>query len=168
MGLFRRAARPEDGTEVPHPHTPADESREVRVEPLNAAEVIWAAQHREIIADLCGGSVDAQTVGDLFDRVQAIWLQTDDRTDSTPLEHAFGVALGDLVAERVPGLVWAVAHGDGTSELVLTHPQHDLVVFPIASVGKNWGHAPAGWLAAHVHEATGGALAILAGDRTAH
>lgn len=153
---------------MPHPHTPADESRDVRVEPLNAAEAVWAAQHREIVADLCGGSADAQTVSDLFDRVQAMWLQGEDRADSTPLVHAFGVALGDLVAERVPGLVWSTAHGDGAPELVLSHPVHDLVIFPIASVGKNWGHAPGGWLAAHLHEAVGGALAILAGNRSTH
>src|SRR4051812_44179995 len=124
MGLFRRAGRPQDGLEVPHPHAPADETRDVQVEPLNAAEAIWAAQHRQIVADLCGGSVDAKTVSDLFDRVQAIWLQSEDRTDSAPLVHAFGVALGDLVAERVPGLVWATADGDGAPELVLSHPAH--------------------------------------------
>lgn len=153
---------------MPHPRTPADETRDVRVEPLNAAEAIWAAQHREIVADLCAGSVDAQTVGDLFDRVQAIWLATDDRTDSAPLVHAFGVALGDLVVDRVPGLSWASAHGDGEPELVLAHDTHDLVIFPIGSVRKNWGYAPAGWIAGHVHEVVGGALAILAGDRSSH
>lgn len=153
---------------MPHPRTPADEVRDVHVEPLNAAEVIWAAQHREIVADLCSGSVDAQTVSDLFDRVQAIWLQSSDRTDSAPLVHAFGVALGDLVAERVPGLAWATADDGPEPELVLSHPAHDLVIFPIASVGRNWGHAPTGWLAAHVHEAAAGALAILAGHRSAH
>ncbi|WP_028050607.1 DUF3806 domain-containing protein [Cellulomonas sp. URHD0024] len=168
MGLFRRTARPEDGLEVPHPHAPADDSRDVRVVPLNAAEVVWAAQHREIVADLCRGSADAQTVSDLFDRVQAIWLQSDDRADSAPLVHAFGVALGDLVAERVPGLSWATAHGHGEPELVLSHPTHDLVIFPIGSVGEHWGHAPVGWLAGHVHEAVGGALAILAGHRSTH
>ena len=168
MGLFRRAARPEDGLEVPHPHTPSDESRDVIVEPLNAAELVWAAQHRELVAGLCAGSVDAQTVSDLFDRVQSMWLQSEDRADSTPLVNAFGVALGDLVTERVPGLAWGSAHDDGEPELVLSHPAHDLVIFPIAAVRKNWGHAPAGWLADHVHEAVGGALAILAGNRSHH
>jgi hypothetical protein len=168
MGLFRRAARPEDGLEVPHPHTPSDESRDVLVEPLNAAEVVWAAQHREIVTGLCSGSADAQAVSDLFDRVQGIWLQAQDRTDSTPLVNAFGIALGDLVAERVPELAWGRAQDAERSELVLTHPAHDLVIFPIASVAKNWGYAPAGWLAASVHEAVGGALGILAGNRSHH
>ena len=167
MGLFRRAARPEDGLVVPHPHTPADASRAVRVDPLNAAEIVWAAQHREIIAGLLDDVVDAQTVGNLFDRVEATWVSSDDRADPTPLIHAFGVALGDLVSERVPGLVWGTAHGDGDPELVLSHPQHDLVVFPITSVGRHWGHAPAGWLPGYVHEVSGDALAILSGHRSA-
>ncbi|KQT02141.1 hypothetical protein ASG23_01960 [Cellulomonas sp. Leaf395] len=69
---------------VPHPHTPADERRSVQVEPLNAAEQVWAAQHREIITGLCAGTVDTQTLGDLFDRVQAIWLQSDERSRGVP------------------------------------------------------------------------------------
>jgi len=166
--MFRRAARPSDGSQVPHPHTPADEIRTVRVDPLNAAEIVWAAQHREIITGLCSGTVDTQSLGDLFDRVQAIWLQSEDRTDPESLVHAFGVSVGDLVAQRVPGLVWGSAHGDGAPELVLTHQEHDLVVFPLGAVAASWGSAPVGWVAEYVHEASGGALATLAGERQAH
>ncbi len=166
--MFRRSARPSDGSVVPHPHTPADENRSVRVEPLNSAEIVWTAQHREIITGLCSGTVDTQSLGDLFDRVQAIWLQSQDRTDPKSLVHAFGVSLGDLVAQRVPGLVWGSAHGDGAPELVLTHPEHDLVVFPLAAVAKSWGEAPVGWVSEYVHEAAGGALAILASERQPH
>ena len=170
MGLFRRAARPSDGQVVPHPHAPADESRSVQVEPLNAAEQVWAAQHREIISGLCAGTVDTQTLGDLFDRVQAIWLQSDerDRTDPESLVHAFGVSLGDLVAQRVPGLLWGSARSDGAPELVLTHPEVDLVVFPVAAVATSWGEAPVGWVAEYVEEASGGALEIIAGAHQPH
>ncbi len=155
---------------LPHPHAPADETRSVRIEPLNAAELVWAAQHREIISGLCAGTVDTQTLGDLFDRVQAIWLQSDarDRADPESLVHAFGVSLGDLVAQRVPGLVWGSAHDDGSPELVLTHPEHDLVVFPVSSVASSWGTAPVGWVAEYVQEASTGAVEILTGERQAH
>jgi hypothetical protein len=166
MGSFRGEARPTDGSVVPHPHTPADQGRSVRIDPLNPAELVWAAQHREIIAGLCAGTVDTQTLGDLFDRVQGIWLQSAerDRTDPESLVHAFGVSLGDLVAQRVPGLVWGSAQGDGSAELVLTHPEHDVVVFPVADVGRSWGHAPAGWVARYVQETSAGALSVLAGE----
>ncbi len=166
--MFRRASRPTDGTEVPHPHTPADETRTLRVEPLNPAELVWAAQHREIITGLCAGTVDTQSLGDLFDRVQAIWVQSQDRTDPESLVHAFGVSLGDLVAHRVPGLVWGSAHADGTSELVLTHPEHDVVVFPVAAVGEAWGSAPLGWVQDYVHRTSGDTLAELAQARQPH
>jgi hypothetical protein len=163
MGLFRRAETPAEGSDVPHPHTPAQDTRSVQVEPLNPAELVWAAQHREIITGLCSGTVDTQTLGDLFDRVQAIWLQSDerDRTDPESLVHAFGVTLGDLVAQRVPGLVWGSARGDGSPELVLTHPEHDVVVFPVAAVGKSWGTAPVGWVSEYVTEAAAGAQAVV-------
>ena len=45
------------------------------------------------ITGLCSGTVDTQSLGDLFDRVQAIWLQSSDRTDPESLVHAFGVSL---------------------------------------------------------------------------
>lgn len=140
------------------------------VEPLNPAELVWAAQHREIISGLCSGTVDTQTLGDLFDRVHAIWLQSDerDRTDPESLVHAFGVSLGDLVAQRVPGLVWGSTRDEGSPELVLTHPQHDLVVFPVAAVAQSWGTAPAGWVAQYVQETSTGAAAILAGEHQPH
>jgi hypothetical protein len=166
--MLRRAARPSDGSQVPQPHTPVDEGRSVRVEPLNAAETVWTAQHREIITGLCSGTVDTQSLGDLFDRVQAIWLQSPDRTDPESLVHAFGVSVGDLVAQRVPGLVWGSARAEGAPELVLTHPEHDLVVLPLASVAQSWGSAPVGWVAAYVHETSGQALATLAGQPQSH
>ena len=168
MAIFGRAARPTDGTVVPHPHAPADEGRSVQVEPLNAAELIWAAQHREIISGLCAGTVDTQSLGDLFDRVQAIWLQSTDRTDPESLVHAFGVSLGDLVARQVPELVWGSARADASPELGLTHPQHDLVVFPLAAVAQAWGTAPAGWVAEYVRETSAGATEFLTGADQPH
>ncbi|MBO3085070.1 DUF3806 domain-containing protein [Cellulomonas fengjieae] len=147
---------------MPQPHTPADEGRSVEVEPLNSAELVWAAQHREIISGLCAGTVDTTTLGELFDRVQGIWLQSTDRTDPESLVHAFGVSVGDLVARQVPGLVWGSARDDSSPELVLTHPTHDLVVFPLAAVAQVWGSAPVGWIGQYVREASSGAAAILA------
>ena len=156
---------------VPHPHAPADESRSVQVEPLNAAEQVWAAQHREIITGLCAGTVDTQSLGDLFDRVQAIWLQSDerDRTDPESLVHAFGVSLGDLVAQRVPGLLWGSARGDGAPELVLTHPRASTWSCSRSRPSRKAGarHPSAGWPSTS-QEASGGALEIIAGAHQPH
>jgi len=89
-------------------------------------------------------------------------------TDPDSLIHAFGVSLGDLVAHRVPGLLWGSARSDGAPELVLTHPEVDLVVFPVAAVAKSWGEAPVGWVAEYVEEASTGALEIIAGAHQPH
>ena len=171
MGLFRRAARPSDGEVVPHPHAPGDESRSVQVEPLNAAEQVWAAQHREIITGLCAGTVDTQSLGDLFDRVQAIWLQSDerDRTDPESLVHAFGVSLGDLVAQRVPGLLWGSAPQRRRPRAGPDPPRASTWSCSRSPRSRSRGarHPSAGWPSTS-QEASDGALEIIAGAHQPH
>ncbi|MEN0130292.1 MAG: DUF3806 domain-containing protein [Brevundimonas sp.] len=137
---------------LPSPHRPGDDERAGRTQPLNAAEQVWAAQHRELIAELCDGDVDEWSVGHLFDRVHATWLTTDDQPDPAPLVHAFGVALGDLVLREIPGLAWVSYRGDGDDDiaLALSRTGNPLVVFPIASVHDHWGTAGDGWFTEHV------------------
>lgn len=167
MPLFRRTPRPTDGSVVPTPHGPAgaehvDADPSESLAPLNAAELVWTAQQRALVEELCDGSLDAQAVGDLFDRVQATWRATEDRPDPEPLVNAFGVALGDLLVQRVPGLAWA-SHADASgTRLALTHPTGGLLLFPITAVGEEWGAAPERWFVATVHRSAGTALATLA------
>lgn len=168
MPLFRRTPRSTDGSVVPTPHGPAgaeqvDVPPTGALEPLNAAELVWTAQQRGLVEELCDGSADPQAVGDLFDRVQATWLATDDRPDPEPLVNAFGVALGDLLVQRVPGLAWASYRDEAGPELVLAHPTHDLVLFPIGAVRREWGSAAERWLVVQVHRTAGTALAVLSG-----
>ncbi|AEE44678.1 DUF3806 domain-containing protein [Cellulomonas fimi] len=154
---------------VPSPHGPAGAERVDTapgvVEPLNAAELVWTAQQRGLVEELCDGAVEPRTVGDLFDRVHATWLATQDRPDPEPLINAFGVALGDLLTHRVPGLAWASFRDADGSELVVSHPTNDLVLFPLAAVRREWGTAPEGWLVSSVHRSAGAALAVLAGGQ---
>lgn len=169
MPLFRRTPRPTDGSVVPTPHGPAGNEHVDAVDappaPLNAAELVWTAQQRALVEELCDGSPDAQAVAELFDRVQSTWLTSADRPDPEPLVNAFGVALGDLLVQRVPGLAWASLTDASGSRLVLVHPTTDLLMFPIASVREQWGTAPDRWVAATVHRTAGAALAVLAGGQ---
>lgn len=135
---------------LPSPHTPGDDERTGRTAALNEAEQVWAAQHRELVSELCDGDVDEWTVGDLFDRVHGTWLESDERPDPTPLIHAFGVALGDLVVRDVPGLAWVSYREDDATALALSRAGNALVVFPIASVEEHWGLAGHGWFTHHV------------------
>ncbi|GAA3794104.1 DUF3806 domain-containing protein [Cellulomonas soli] len=131
------------------------------LEALNDAELVWAAQHRELVTGLCEGQADVETLSRLFDRVQAGWLASADRDDPHTLVNAFGIALGDLLVSRLPGMRWQVYTDARGPELVLAHPVHDLVVFPISSVARQWGHAPEDWFARYADDVTEGARAIL-------
>ncbi|MDM7830408.1 DUF3806 domain-containing protein [Cellulomonas edaphi] len=137
---------------LPSPHLPGDDEPSGCTAPLNAAEQVWAAQHRELVSELCDGDVDEWTVGHLFDRVHTTWLESEEQPDPAPLVHAFGVALGDLVLREVRGLAWVSYRDDDTRvTLALSSPDSPLVVFPIASVEEHWGIAADGWFTAHVH-----------------
>ena len=136
---------------LPSPHRPGDDDTTGRTAPLNPAELVWAAQHRELVSELCDGDVDEWTVGHLFDRVHGTWLASEEQPDPSPLVHAFGVALGDLVARDVPGLAWVSYQDDDEVVLALSRTGNPLVVFPIASVEAHWGVADEGWFTDHVH-----------------
>ena len=172
MVLFHRTPRPSGGSLIPAQAGSSEDERTVGsgdgdplpgvIEPLNAAEIVWTAQHRELLSDLCDGYLDARTVGALFDRVQATWIASEDRPDPDPLVNAFGVALGDLVAQRQSGLTWCVYRDSAGTELVLAPPGHSLVIFPVAAVAARWGSAPRGWFAPYVDEAAERAAVALA------
>jgi Domain of unknown function (DUF3806) len=136
---------------LPSPHLPGDDEPTGRTTPLNPAELTWAAQHRELVSELCDGDVDEWTVGHLFDRVHGTWRTSGEQQDPSPLVHAFGVALGDLVARDVPGMAWVSYRDDDDVVLALSRAGSSLVVFPIASVEEHWGSADEGWFTRHVH-----------------
>ena len=168
--LFRRTPRPSGGTLIPTPFgsvenadagPTAPEVAPGVVEELNAAERLWMAQQRELLLELCDAVVDGPTVGRLFDRVHGAWRATPRPADPDPLVNVFGVALGDLVAQQVPGLTWTVYRDDVGTELVLAHETHPLVLFPVAVVAERWGDAEPGWFAAYVDEAARLSSAVL-------
>ena len=170
MPLFRRTPRPSGGTLIPTPFgsveneasgpTPPQFAPGV-VEELNTAERLWTAQQRELLLELCDAVVDPATVGPLFDRVHGAWRATARPADPDLLVNVFGVALGDLIAQSVPGLSWAVYRDDVGTELVLAHESNPRVVFPVADVAERWGAAEPGWFAAYVEEAARLAAAVL-------
>ena len=170
MPLFRRTPRPSGGTLIPTPFgsveneasgpTPPQIAPGV-VEELNTAERLWTAQQRELLLELCDAVVDPATVGRLFDRVHGAWRATARPADPDLLVNVFGVALGDLIAQSVPGLSWAVYRDAVGTELVLAHESNPLVVFPVAAVAERWGAAEPGWFVAYVEEAARLASAVL-------
>lgn len=120
------------------------------IDDLNPAEHVFLAQQRALVAELCGDPTDAAAVGALFDRVRAQWAQAEDRPDPRSLADAFGVALGDLVTARVPGLAWAVCSDRFGTEIVLAQREPEVLVYPVAAVGQHWESAAEGWFVAHL------------------
>jgi hypothetical protein len=133
------------------------------VAPLNAAELVFVAQHRELVAGLCGGSVTADALGALYDRVLVTWAASPagDRADAEQLVRAFGIALGDLVVALSPGTAWVSSTDDAGTELALTHPGVDVLVYPVGVVSRRWSAGETGWLAGYPDE-IGRGLAELA------
>lgn len=137
------------------------------VAPLNAAELVFVAQHRELVAGLCGGSVTPEALGALYDRVLVTWASSpaEDRTDAEQLVRAFGIALGDLVVERSPGTAWVSSTDDEGTELALTHPGVEVLVYPIGVVGRRWSAGETGWLAGYADEIARGLAELAAAGR---
>lgn len=133
------------------------------VAPLNPAELVFLAQHRELVAGLCGGSVAPEALGALYDRVLVTWAATpaDDRTDAGQLVRAFGIALGDLVVALSPGTAWVSSTDDAGTELALAHPGVDVLVYPVGVVARRWSAGETGWLGGYADEIARG-LAELA------
>ena len=120
------------------------------VEDLNAAERLFLAQQRALLAELCPAPQDPVAVGALFDRVRAQWAQATDRPDPRGPVEAFGVALGDLLAARLPELSWAACTDRYGTEMVLARRDPELLVYPVAAVAQAWEDAHEGWLVTHL------------------
>lgn len=126
------------------------------VDELNAAERVFLAQQRALIAELCPDPADPAAVGALFDRVREQWTQAEDRPDARPLADAFGVALGDLVCAQAPDLAWATCSDRYGTEIVLARADPEVLVYPIAAVGQSWERAAPGWFVAHLTDVVRG------------
>ncbi|MBB2924662.1 DUF3806 domain-containing protein [Cellulomonas cellasea] len=139
------------------------------VAPLNAAELVFVAQHRELVAGLCGGSVTPEALGSLYDRVLVTWAASpaEDRADAEQLVRAFGIALGDLVVVLSPGTVWASSTDESGTELALTHPGVDVLVYPLGVVARRWSAGETGWLAGYPDEIARGLAELADAGETA-
>lgn len=129
-----------------------------RIDELNAAERIFLAQQRALVAELCEDPSDADAVSALFDRVHAQWVQAEDKPDLRPLADAFGIALGDLVCADAEDLGWATCSDRYGTEIVLAREDPEVLVYPIAAILQNWEVAGPGWFLRHLRTVVGGVV----------
>jgi hypothetical protein len=108
---------------------------------------------RELILDLCDGAADGQTLADVLTRVHQAWDRQPQRPAPTTLIALFGLAMGDLLIRRLPGLGWVLMSDGRTAELALTQPRGDLAVFPLSAVAQRWDSDTDGdWLLPYVEQ----------------
>ncbi|MBU4215977.1 MAG: DUF3806 domain-containing protein [Actinobacteria bacterium] len=122
------------------------------VEPVGRPEARWMATQRELVADLCDGSANAETLADVYSRVHQAWLDQPTAPAPDALIALFGLALGDLLIRRVPGLGWVLVSDDQLGELALTHFSAQVAVFPLSAVAERWRTGRADWLLAYVEQ----------------
>ncbi len=121
-------------------------------------EVRWLADQRALLADLCDGGGDPEALGDLVD---AVAQRGPGGAPPAALTCLVGVGFGDLVVRRVPGLGWTVLRHGTTSELVLTHATHPLVLRPLTEVEAAWSAQRPGWVSPALVRAVQRARALL-------
>lgn len=110
------------------------------------------AAQRELVADLCDGSADAETLASVFARVHQSWQQQPQAGSPDALIALFGLAVGDLLVRRVPGLGWVLVSDDHVGELALTHVSAQVAVFPLSAVAERWRSGRADWLPAYLEQ----------------
>ena len=129
-----------------------------RIDELNAAERVFLAQQRALVAELCEDPSDAEAVSALFDRVREQWTQAEDKPDLQPLADAFGIALGDLVCADAEDLGWATCSDRYGTEIVLAREDPEVLVYPVAAVLQNWPYAGPGWFLRHLRTVVRGVV----------
>lgn len=123
------------------------------VEPVGVLEARWMSDQRELALDLCDGAADSQTLAQVLTRVHHAWERQPRRADPSPLTAMFGLAVGDLLVRRVPGLGWVLMADGRTAELALTHARAELAVFPLSAVAQRWSVDGDGdWLLPYVEQ----------------
>ena len=75
---------------------------------LDPAELVWLAEARELLRGPGVDLTDIAWLGGHVDELMAAWHQTMPslRWDPLPTTTAVGLAVGDAVVARVPGLEW--------------------------------------------------------------
>jgi hypothetical protein len=123
------------------------------LEPVGAVEARWMSAQRELALDLCDGAADSQTLAQVLTRVHHAWERQPCRPDPTLLTAMFGLAVGDLLVRRAPGLGWVLMTDGRTAELALTHAHAELAVFPLSAVAQRWSvDCDGDWLLPYVEQ----------------
>ena len=125
--------------------------------PLDPTELVWLAEARELLRGPRVDLTDVAWLGSHLDSLMASWHRSPSaaRWDPSPTTTAVGLAVGDAVIARVPGLGWVYAlHAPG-SPYALAHPRTVAVELPVDAVAHLWTQGVPNLLPALVDELAG-------------
>jgi hypothetical protein len=110
------------------------------VRTLDPAELVWLAEARELLRGPGVDLTDVTWLGAQVDSLMASWHRTPPglRWDPVPTTTAVGLAVGDAVIARVPGLRWVYALDAPGSPYALAHPRTTRIGLPIDAVTLLW------------------------------
>lgn len=112
------------------------------VRTLDPVELVWLAEARELLRGPDVDLTDVAWLGGHVDELMTAWHHTMPslRWDPLPTTTAVGLAVGDAVIARVPGLAWVYALDSSGSPYALAHPRTAMVVLPVDAVAELWYH----------------------------
>lgn len=126
------------------------------------AELVWLEEARELLR---GPQTDLTDVGWLsaqLDVLMGSWhaCPPAERWNPTPTTTALGIAVGDAVIARVPGLEWVYVLEPGGSRFALAHRASTLLDHPIEAVSALWSDGHPGTLRPLVDQLARRALSL--------
>ncbi|MGV8977853.1 MAG: DUF3806 domain-containing protein [Cellulomonas sp.] len=144
---------------MPSPHPTAERiapALRPAVRTLDPTELVWLGEARELLRGPGVDLTDLDWLSGHVDALLAAWRDTMPslRWDPLPTTTAVGLAVGDAVIARVPGLEWVYALGGPGSPYALAHPRTTMVELPIDAVAHLWADGALGQLPGLVDELT--------------
>jgi len=133
---------------VPSQRTSPDQTPRPTVRTPDPAELMWLEEARELLRGPGIDLTDVQWLGTQLDTLMASWhtCPPAQRWNRVPTTTALGIAAGDAVIARVPGLQWVCVPDTAGPRFALAHPATTAVAHPIEAVDEIWTTGGAGLL----------------------
>ena len=152
---------------VPSPRaeaTPITQGPRAAVRSPDPSELVWLEEARELLRGPQSDLTDVGWLGAQLDVLMGAWhaCPTAERWNPTPTTTALGIAVGDAVIARVPGLEWVYVLEPGGSRFAIAHRESPLLEHPIEAVGALWVDGSPGTLRSLVDQLVGHALRVTA------
>jgi len=131
---------------TPSEPTPAQPAP--RLVDLAPTDVVWLGDVRDHLRPAGAVPLDAGTLSTCYDHYNEQWCTApaEHRWDPRYLISAIGVALGDLLIERVGAARWQRVDDPRARIVAVRLEERRATVFPVDAVGRRWWAEERGWI----------------------